>query len=180
MSNRLIILDRDGVINEDSDHYIKSADEWIPLSGSAQAIARLNSAGYNVGVATNQSGIARGIFTVATLEEMHQKMADHLASHSAHVDRIVFCPDHPDQAGPDRKPEPGMAFQLLDAFAAKAEETWLVGDKLSDVLCAVNAGCKPALVKTGKGRRTLTRPEIAELNVPVFNNLSEFVDHLLA
>ncbi len=179
MADRLIILDRDGVINQDSDHYIKSPDEWFPIQGSAEAIARLNQAGYKIGIATNQSGIARGLFDLDTLQEMHNRMADHLAEFGAHVDQILFCPDHPEMAGPDRKPAPGMALKLLRTFSAKAEETWFVGDSLSDVLSAINAGCRPALVKTGKGLKTINAPEISKYEVPVFADLRDFVNDLL-
>lgn len=179
MPSSLVILDRDGVINEDSAEFIKTPGEWIPLPGSAAAIARLNDAGFKVGVATNQSGIGRGLFDTNTLNDMHQKMANHLLTYGAHIDKLVFCPDHPDQPGPNRKPAPGMALQLLEAFSAKAEETWFVGDSLSDVFCAINAKCKPVLVKTGKGKETLSRPELTKLNVPVYENLAGFVDQLL-
>ena len=106
-------------------------------------------------------------------------MAMFLATHDAHIDMIVFCPDHPDRPGPNRKPAPGMAIQLLEAFSANAKETWFVGDKLSDVFCAINAGCKPALVKTGKGTRTLESPELEALSVPVYEDLADFVAGLL-
>ena len=177
-SAKLIILDRDGVINHDSDHYIKSPEEWLPIEGSAEAIAQLIQSGYSIGVATNQSGLSRGLFDLAMLEKIHSKMNQHLADHGARIDKLVFCPDHPDNPGPDRKPAPGMVIKLLEEFNAVAEETWFVGDTISDVQCALNSGCKPAVVRTGKGAHTLTKPEFQKLDVPVFDDLADFVKHL--
>jgi len=177
-TNKLIILDRDGVINLDSDDYIKSVDEWVPIESSLKAIARLNQAGYKIAVATNQSGIARGFFDTTTLTMMHKKMDMELAKVGGHIDALEFCPDHPEQAGPDRKPNPGMAIRLLNLFNADPAETWFVGDSLSDIQCALNAGCNPALVLTGKGERTSANPALCE-SIPVFDDLSAFVDFLL-
>lgn len=179
-NNKLIILDRDGVINQDSDQFIKSPQEWIPIPGSAEAIHRLNKEGYSVGVASNQSGIGRGLFDMKMLETIHDKMNQYLASHQATIDKLVFCPDHPDHAGPNRKPAPGMAIQLLESFKAKADETWFVGDTLSDVRCALAAGCKPALVKTGKGIRTIEQPGFKQFDVPVFDDLASFVNQIIS
>jgi len=175
--NKLVILDRDGVINLDSDHYIKNADEWIAIPSSLKAIARLNRAGYKVAVATNQSGISRGYFNAATLVMMHKKMELELAKVGAHIDALEYCPDHPDNPGPDRKPKPGMAKKLLARFAAVPQETWFVGDSKSDLSCARNSQCKPALVLTGKGNKTLAAG--IDKNIPVFEDLNSFVDHLL-
>ena len=175
----MIILDRDGVINHDSDDYIKTPEEWIPISSSADAIARLNRSGFYVAVATNQSGLSRGLFDLETLIAIHQKMSDHLATFGAHIDKIIYCPDHPDNPGLNRKPAPGMAIELLNHFNAVAENTWFIGDTLSDIQCAINSGCKPALVRTGKGVRTLNNPEWGNFNVPVFDDLNNFVVKLL-
>lgn len=178
-TNKLIILDRDGVINLDSDDYIKSPEEWIPIDSSLRAIAQLNRAGYKVGVATNQSGIARGYFDEITLTTMHKRMEMRLAEVGAHIDALEYCPDHPDNAGPNRKPNPGMANKLLALFAAVPRETWFVGDSKSDIESAINAGCKPALVLTGKGGRTLKKLP-SDHQIPVFNNLADFVNNLLS
>ena len=177
-NSKLIILDRDGVINHDSDDYIKSPEEWLPIEGSAEAIAQLIQSGYKICVATNQSGLSRGMFSVDTLADIHAKMNQHLAEHNAKIDKLIFCPDHPDNPGPDRKPSPGMAIKLLEEFSAIAQETWFVGDSMSDIGCALNAGCKPVLVRTGKGMKTLASPEFQDLDVPVFNNLADFVKRL--
>lgn len=177
-NNKLIILDRDGVINLDSDDYIKSPEEWIPIDSSLKAIARLNQAGYKIGVATNQSGIARGYFNEVTLTMMHKKMEMLLAQVGGHINALEYCPDHPDNPGPNRKPNPGMAFKLIELFNAEPGETWFVGDSLSDIESAINAGCKPALVLTGKGERTIKKLA-PDHNIPIFKNLAEFTDHLL-
>lgn len=177
----LIILDRDGVINLDSDDYIKNPEEWIPIDSSLRAIAKLNKAGYKVAVATNQSGIARGYFDTVTLSMMHKKMDLALAQVGAHIDALEFCPDHPENPGPDRKPSPGMAKKLLKLFNAQAGKTWFVGDSKSDIECALNAGCKPALVLTGKGERTLKKltAQKQSQEVPYFENLAAFVEYIL-
>ena len=175
MFKPLIILDRDGVINYDSDDYIKSADEWLPIQSSIEAIAKLTRAGYSIAVATNQSGLSRGYLSDATLKKIHAKMLLIVNQAGGHVDAIEYCPDHPDTAGPDRKPAPGMALRLLKRFKANPEQTWFVGDSLSDMGCAVNAGCKPVLVLTGNGKKTQLANEF-DTAIPVFDNLLSFVD----
>ena len=178
MNKPLIILDRDGVINFDSDEYIKSADEWRPIDSSLIAIANLTQAGFKVAVATNQSGLARDFFTLETLSSIHNKMIQLVQDCGGRIDAIEFCPDHPNQAGPNRKPAPGMLLRLLKQFNAEASDTWFVGDTFSDINCAKNAGCKPALVLTGKGQNTL---ESSDLNtdVPVFDDLLSFSPSIL-
>jgi len=176
--NKLIILDRDGVINFDSDDYIKSMEEWLPIESSLKAIAKLNHAGYKVGVATNQSGIARGFFDLTALTMIHKKMEMMLAQHGAQIHALEFCPDHPEEAGPNRKPNPGMALKLLEQFQVTPGDTWFIGDSLSDIQCAENAGCKPALVLTGKGERTKSSGKLSR-DVPVFKDLAQFVELLL-
>ena len=180
MSQPLIILDRDGVINHDSDDYIRSPEDWLPVDGSAEAIARLNQAGYKIGVATNQSGLSRGFFNSDMLDSIHEKMFAYLATYHATIHQLEYCPDHPKQPGPDRKPAPGMVIRILNDLDARPEDTWFVGDSLSDVQCALNAGCKPALVLTGKGQKTLAKVEFQALGtVPVFRDLADFTEALL-
>lgn len=179
MSKPLIILDRDGVINQDSDDYIKSADEWIAINSSLAAIAKLTAAGYNIAVATNQSGLSRGFFSLNTLTEIHTKMLKNIEDMGGCINAIEFCPDHPDQAGPNRKPAPGMLLKLFQQFGVKAENTWFVGDSISDINCALNAGCKPALVLTGKGLKAQQSGQL-DSEIPQFKDLSAFVDDLLA
>jgi len=175
----MVILDRDGVINFDSDEYIKHPDEWHPIPGSIEAIARLKKAGVIVCIATNQSGISRGYFNDETLHAMHQKLAKMLDEHGAHIDHIEYCPDHPEDPGFDRKPSPGMPLRLMDRFNVIPLDVYFVGDSMSDLQCAKNAGCNPVLVKTGKGERTLAKGGLAN-EVPVFDDLAQFVDNLLS
>jgi D-glycero-D-manno-heptose 1,7-bisphosphate phosphatase len=178
MSAPLIILDRDGVINYDSDHYIKAVDEWRPIESSLDAIAKLTKAGYSIAVATNQSGLSRGLLTVAVLDKIHKKMLIAIKACGGRIDAIVYCPDHPDNAGPDRKPAPGMALRLLSQFEADPEKTWFVGDSISDIQCAISAGCKPVLVLTGKGSKTQHSSQLGS-DVPIFDNLNSFVNSIV-
>jgi D-glycero-D-manno-heptose 1,7-bisphosphate phosphatase len=155
---KLLILDRDGVINEDSDAYIKSVEEWIPIPGSIAAIAQLSQAGWTVAVATNQSGLARGYYTPATLEAMHARLRALVAAQGGEVGLILHCPHGPDSDCDCRKPKPGMLREIARYYAADLAGTWFVGDSTSDLQAAVMAGCQPVLVKTGKGPRTLGQP----------------------
>ncbi|KEQ16600.1 D-glycero-beta-D-manno-heptose 1,7-bisphosphate 7-phosphatase [Endozoicomonas numazuensis] len=176
--SKLIILDRDGVINEDSDNYIRTVDEWIPLPGSIKAIARLSRAGYPIAIATNQSGLARGYFTEDTLRAMHQKMLDLIAAEGGKIDCIKFCPHGPDDQCRCRKPLPGMIEQIEETLNLPAESAWVVGDSLRDLQAGQAMGCKVALVKTGKGIRTLNKGEGLD-NVPVFEDLTAFTNFIL-
>ena len=177
----LIILDRDGVINEDSDDYIKSPQEWRPINGAADAIARLKQAGCTVVVATNQSGVGRGYYDLDTLNAIHEKMHAHLAEAGAHVDGVFFCPHAPDDNCNCRKPKPGLVDQIRDYLSQDVSGAWIVGDSLRDLECGVARGCRPALVRTGKGERTLAKGLPQSLgDVPVFDNLSAFVDAFVA
>lgn len=176
---RLIILDRDGVINEDSDAYVKSVDEWLPIPGSLEAIARLTQAGYRVVVATNQSGIARGYFDLETLHAMHNKMDRLLAPLGGKVEAVFFCPHGPGQGCDCRKPKPGLFREIAERYKTGLAEAYAVGDSLRDVEAARAAGARPVLVRTGKGRRALAGGELPE-GVPVHEDLGDFVDALLA
>jgi D-glycero-D-manno-heptose 1,7-bisphosphate phosphatase len=178
VTNHLVILDRDGVINEDSDDYIKSPEEWIAIESSLPAIAKLNKAGVKVAIATNQSGISRGYFDIETLDAIHQKMHQSLAEQGANIDALCFCPDHPDNPGPFRKPAPGMLNELINQFQANPEQTWFVGDSKSDIDCALNAKCNPALVLTGKGQRTIEKHGPFQ-DLKQFTDLADFVDWYL-
>lgn len=176
---QLIILDRDGVINEDSDDYIKSPEEFIPLTGSLEAIARLNQANYKVLVATNQSGIARGLFTYDTLNQIHAKLHHLLAAVGGHVDGIFFCPHHPAEECSCRKPQPGLFHDIQARLETDLAAVPVVGDSLRDLQAAQRVGAQPILVKTGKGERTLAKGEGLD-NIPVFADLAAVVDELLA
>ena len=178
----LIILDRDGVINHDSDHYIKSVDEWQPIEGSIEAIARLSRAGYTIAVATNQSGLARGLFSADELEAMHQKMCGLIESAGGKIAGIFFCPHHPDDNCDCRKPEPGLVDQIAEALAVDVSGAIFVGDSLKDLQVGLARGCIPMLVKTGKGEKTLRHLNDGALpgvEVAVFDNLKGVADALL-
>jgi D-glycero-D-manno-heptose 1,7-bisphosphate phosphatase len=168
---RYILLDRDGVINHDSDLFIKSPEEWQPIDGSLEAIALLNDHGYKVAVISNQSGLARGLFDQAMLDSIHAKMLKMTELKGGLIEAIYFCPHGPDDRCNCRKPKPGM----LEAFArehhADLQDVVLVGDSIVDIQAAQTAGAKPILVKTGKGRKTLT--DHPDLNIPFFENLYE-------
>lgn len=179
MTNKLIILDRDGVINEDSDAYIKHPDEWLPLPGSAEAIARLNHAGYRVVVATNQSGLARGYFNDATLQAIHRRMTDHLRAADAHLDGLYICPHGPDNGCDCRKPASGLIDQIVADYG-DVTGVPMVGDSLRDLQAGHARGCHPVLVLTGKGRRTLEQGLPENLGpVAVYDSLARFVDQYL-
>ncbi len=175
---KLIILDRDGVINQDSDDYIKSVDEFIPLPGSLEAIARLNQAGYRVTIATNQSGIARGYYDIATLNAMHDKLRRLLSNLGAGIDMIAFCPHGPGDKCHCRKPEAGMYRDIAERFEISLQGVPIIGDSLRDLIAANEVGAKPILVRTGKGMRTLEKGEGLE-GIAVYDDLAAAVSALL-
>ncbi|TDF83229.1 D-glycero-beta-D-manno-heptose 1,7-bisphosphate 7-phosphatase [Pseudomonas sp. H9] len=154
---KLLILDRDGVINQDSDAYIKSLDEWIPIPGSIEAIAQLSKAGWTVAVATNQSGIARGYYDLATLESMHARLRMLVAEQGGEVGLIVYCPHGPDEGCECRKPKPGMLRTIAAHYQVDLAGLWFVGDSKGDLEAALTVDAQPILVKTGKGEKTLSK-----------------------
>ena len=179
---KLVILDRDGTINVDSDEYVKSADEWMPLPGALEAIARLNHAGWHVVVATNQSGLGRGLFDLGALNAMHAKMHKLLAAMGARVDAVFFCPHGPEDACQCRKPLPGLFEQIGERFGVDLRGVPTVGDSLRDLQAGVAAGCEPHLVLTGKGvpYRHRPLPETFPAGTQVHADLGAFADHLIA
>lgn len=175
---KLIILDRDGVINHDSSEYIKSPDEWLPIAGSLEAIAHLNRAGYHVVIATNQSGIARGYYDLETLDRIHEKLVDELAQVGGYVDEIFFCPHHPEDKCNCRKPKPGLFYQIQEKYKIDLKNVFFIGDSLSDMQVAREVGCRPILVLTGKGVKTLAEnPELRE--ILSFANLAVAAEYVL-
>ncbi|MDD2053103.1 D-glycero-beta-D-manno-heptose 1,7-bisphosphate 7-phosphatase [Pseudomonas putida] len=154
---KLLILDRDGVINYDSDAYIKSVEEWIPLPGAISAIAQLSKAGWTVAVATNQSGIARGYYDIATLDAMHAHLRRLVAEQGGELGLVVYCPHGPDEGCACRKPKPGMLQAIAAHYGADLSHLWFVGDSLSDLEAARAVDSQPVLVKTGKGEKTLAK-----------------------
>lgn len=173
-----VILDRDGVINEDSEAYIKSAAEWHPIAGSLEAIARLNQAGYRVCVASNQSGLGRGLFDYDAFAAMNALLHRRLAEFGGRIDALAFAPEAPEQASDMRKPEPGMLTDLARRLGIQLDGIWFIGDKDSDLSAARAAGARPVLVRTGKGRKT----EAAGISddVVVYDDLAAAVSALLA
>lgn len=174
---KLIILDRDGVINHDSDDYIKSADEWQPIDGSLEAIARLYHNGYRIIVVSNQAGLARGKFNIDALNAMHQKMHELLASYGGVIDAIFFCPHGPEDDCECRKPRPGLYLEAAKRLRIRLNNVFAVGDKPSDIQAATAAGARPVLVRTGYGRQAEAGGVPA--GVPVFDDLSSFVNSIL-
>jgi len=180
MYSKLIILDRDGVINEDSDAYIKSESEWRLIPGSDQAIKSLCDAGYYVAVATNQSGLARGLFDQAQLEKIHYKMNHKVEAAGGKISDIVYCPHHPDDECECRKPKPGLLLKISEHLDNhRLNECYFIGDSISDIRAARAANCKPILVLTGKGHNTLLSNGNELMDVPIYENLFEAVNELL-
>ena len=174
---KLVILDRDGVINEDSAQYIKSPEEWQAIPGSLDAIARLGRAGWRVVVATNQSGIRRKLFDIGTLARIHDKMHRQLAEIGGHVDAIFICPCTDRDRCTCRKPKPGMLHEVSERLSVSLEDVPYIGDKLSDVRAARAAGAQPWLVRTGNGANV--EREGKELQgVRVFDDLAAAVSAL--
>jgi len=185
MKPALIILDRDGVINQDSDNYIRSADEWIPIPGSIEAIAALSKAGYSIAIATNQSGLARGYFDNQILEAMHHKLVTLVNAAGGQIAHIAYCPHGPADDCDCRKPKPGLMHQISNALSIPlTTDVVVIGDSIRDLEAGIKAGCTVVLVKTGKGQKSLVKlkdPEYSPLkNIAVYNNLADFVNNLLA
>lgn len=172
MNRRLVILDRDGVINRESSAFVKTPDEWVPLPGSIQAIATLSQAGFVVAVASNQSGLARGLFDRNALRAMHRKLRKLVATAGGQVDRIEVCPHGPDEGCSCRKPSPGLVYRLGRRFHADLARTPVVGDSLRDLEAAAAAGARPILVRTGNGRKTEARLDGALAGTEVFDDLA--------
>ena len=176
---RLVILDRDGVINEDSDAYIKSHHEWQPIPGSLEAIARLNQSGIRVVVATNQSGLGRGLFDMTALNAMHAKMHRALATHGGKVDAVFVCPHTPEAGCDCRKPKPGLFQQIARRYDVDLEETPMIGDSHRDLAAGAAAGCPVILVRTGKGVATALREDLPPGTL-IFDDLAAAAEHLVA
>lgn len=176
---KLIILDRDGVINFDSDQFIKTPQEWKPIPGSLEAIACLNQAGWRVVVATNQSGVGRGLFDMAMLNAIHARMHKALAMAGGRIDALFYCPHAADSNCACRKPQAGMLLEIAARFNVPLDKVPTVGDSLRDLQAAAAVGATPMLVKTGKGEKTLVAANLPEGTL-VFDDLAAVVSHLLA
>ena len=176
---KLIILDRDGVINEDSDDYIKHPDEWHPLPGSLEAIARLHQAGWTIAIASNQSGLARGLFDITALSDIHQKFRKALTHLGGAVDAIFVCPHGPDDHCLCRKPLPGLFHDIGRRFDTSLEGVPAVGDSLRDLQASAAAGCAPWLVQTGNGSKTQAKGDFPA-GTRVARDLADAVDQILS
>ena len=182
MQTKLVILDRDGTINQDSDDYVKSADEWIALPDALEAIARLNHAGWHVVVASNQSGLGRGLFDVAALNAMHTKMHKLLAAAGGRIDAVFYCPHSPEETCNCRKPLPGLYEQIGERYGMDLKGVHIVGDSLRDLQAGAAVGCVTHLVHTGKGAKLKGQPLPADFpqGTLVHADLSAFADWLIA
>jgi D-glycero-D-manno-heptose 1,7-bisphosphate phosphatase len=176
---KLVILDRDGVINYDSDQYIKTPSEWRPIPGSIEAIARLNQNGWRIAVATNQSGIGRGLFDMATLNAMNDKMMELVFRQGGRIDALFFCPHTAAEQCACRKPRTGMLEEIAARFHTDLKGVPIVGDSLKDLQAAESVGAQPILVLTGKGTRTRDEGGVPRKTI-VFENLAEAARHLIA
>jgi len=178
--SKLVILDRDGVINHDSDDYVKSLDEWVPYPTAIEAIARLSRAGWTVAIATNQSGIARGYYSESVLESMHERLRVLVNRAGGEIAHIAYCPHGPDDGCDCRKPRTGLLEQLRQALDLESlAGSWMVGDSLRDLQAGEPMGCRPVLVRTGKGRRTEAKGE-GLARAMIFDDLAAFVEWLLS
>jgi D-glycero-D-manno-heptose 1,7-bisphosphate phosphatase len=175
---KLVILDRDGVINFDSAQFIKSPAEWKPIPGSLEAIARLNQSGYRVVVATNQSGVGRDLFDMDTLNAIHEKMHKALFTVGGRVDAIYYCPHAADSGCDCRKPKTGMFRRIAETLNANLAGVPAIGDSLRDLQAAASSGCQPILVRTGKGEKTRAEGNLPEGTLE-FADLATAVDHIL-
>jgi D-glycero-D-manno-heptose 1,7-bisphosphate phosphatase len=175
---KLIILDRDGVINFGSAQFVKSPEEWKPIPGSLEAIARLTREGWRVVVATNQSGLARGLFEMATLNAIHAKMHKAVAQAGGRIEAVFYSPHSADMDCNCRKPKAGLFEEIAARYGRDLQDVPAIGDSLRDLQAAVSGGALPILVKTGKGTKTLVAGGLPE-NTPVFADLSEAVESLL-
>jgi D-glycero-D-manno-heptose 1,7-bisphosphate phosphatase len=175
---KLVILDRDGVINFDSDQYIKSPAEWRPIPGSIEAIARLNQSGYRIAVATNQAGIGRGLFDMATLNAINDKMMEMVFRQGGRIDALFFCPHTALEQCGCRKPRTGMFEEIAVRFHTDLKGVPVVGDSLKDLQAAEQVGAQPILVLTGKGRKTREAGDLPKKTI-VFENLADAARHLV-
>lgn len=176
---KLVLLDRDGVINHNDPEQIRNPDAWLPIDGSLEAITKLNQHGYRVVVITNQSGISLGFFTVDDLHAIHQKMHDALSKLGGHVDTVLYCPHSSSDECACRKPKPGMLHDIAKRLGVNLVDVPVVGDSLRDLQAAMAVGAQPVLVRTGKGSDTLEENPALAQQAKVVDNLAEFVDQYL-
>ncbi|MDB5897967.1 MAG: D-glycero-beta-D-manno-heptose,7-bisphosphate 7-phosphatase [Ramlibacter sp.] len=179
---KLVILDRDGTINVDSDEFIKTPEEWVPLPGALEAIARLNHAGWHVAVASNQSGLGRGLFEVASLNAIHAKMHKAVGAIGGRIDAVFYCPHSPDEGCQCRKPAPGLFEQIGERFGVDLRTVHVVGDTARDLQAGTAVGCQPHLVLTGKAEGLRAEDPLAPeypAHTMVHTDLAGFADWLI-
>ena len=176
--NKLVILDRDGVINQDSDNFVKNLDEWIPIPGSIEATAKLSRNGFAVAIASNQSGIARGLISETTLQQIHDRLAQLVREAGGEITRIIYCPHGPDDQCDCRKPKPGMFKQLINELGIP-QQCWVIGDSLRDLQAGIAVGCSPVLVTTGNGNKTKSDPNLPA-GTQIFADLACAADWLIS
>lgn len=176
---RFVFLDRDGVINADSEHYVRSDSAWVPIPGSIDAIANLTHAGFRIAVVSNQSGLARGYFDIGSLNSMHRKLRDLVSLRGGHIEMIVFCPHLPDEGCTCRKPLPGMLRQVQARTGIELRGLPLIGDSLTDIEAASQAGMVPILVRTGKGLQTLASGGNLVKDILVYDDLKAASEDLI-
>ena len=179
MSRRLVILDRDGVINHDSPDFIKSPDEWLPIDGSPEAIGTLSAAGFDVAVASNQSGVGRKLLDKPTLEAIHDKMLAIVREAGGDISQITYCPHHPDEGCECRKPKPGMLKELSRRYGVPLTHVPVIGDSLRDIDAAIAVDARPIVVRTGNGAKTVAALEARGDSVEVFEDLAAAVAALV-
>lgn len=177
---KLIILDRDGVINHDSAEYIKSLEEWVPIPGSLDAMARLYHGGFRIVIASNQSGLGRGLFSIDHLNAIHRKLARELGAQGAQLEAIFFCPHAPSANCACRKPLPGLLNEIADRLQVNLVGVPCVGDSWRDMESALAVGASPILVRTGNGLNTLIDHADELVDISIFNDLAAATDYILA
>ena len=175
----LVILDREGVINRTVEGYVLKPEQWEPLPKSLEAIARLHHGGYKVAVATNQAALSRGLFDMAMLNAIHQRMSRMVESAGGRIDAIAICPHNPEQNCQCRKPQPGMLLELIDRFGASASDTVMIGDTLADIQAGLAAGCRTWVVRSGHGQATLDSGQLPD-KVKTCDDLDDVVQALLS
>lgn len=176
---RIIVLDRDGVINEDRDDYVRSAEQWVPIPGSLEALGRLSRAGFRIAVVTNQSGLARGFFDHRALNAMHRKLYELMGRHGGRIEMLLFCPHGPWEHCRCRKPHPALFETIQERFGVRLQGVPFVGDSASDVAAARSLGMLPVLVKTGKGQRTLDRHGLDLAGVMIGEDLAAITNMII-
>jgi D-glycero-D-manno-heptose 1,7-bisphosphate phosphatase len=180
VAHHLVILDRDGVINHDSDAFIKSPEEWRPIEGSAEAIGALTKAGFTVAVASNQSGIGRKLLDRQALEAIHDKMRQVVGRHGGRIDKVVICPHRPDDGCACRKPKPGLLLELSQHYALPVDGVPFIGDSMRDLDAALAARARPILVLTGNGKTTAATLSEEDRKVEIFADLADVATSLIA